>query len=220
MSGLQALSQVHLLVSQICEKLEVSTTRGVDEFVPVSATPLSLSRVTFNESIEDLSRFGLAHEVAQALVHLYEEKLIILGRSYREEYIKVITTLSRSDNCHAAFHQDFRGLLERGFALQARKIWETVLKEVEKSVSSGADASRATGHTQHESHEPQTSNRLNPPRGHHAEAVQILEQAFVHTPNITQAEKYRLAEVTGLQPKQVTIWVSTNQLCSTFVTST
>ncbi len=45
-------------------------------------------------------------------------------------------------------------------------------------------------------------------RGHDSDAVQILEQAFQHTPNITQAEKYRLAEVTGLQPKQVTIWVS------------
>jgi hypothetical protein len=45
-------------------------------------------------------------------------------------------------------------------------------------------------------------------RGHDSDAVRILEQAFQHTPNITQAEKYRLAEVTGLQPKQVTIWVS------------
>ena len=35
-----------------------------------------------------------------------------------------------------------------------------------------------------------------------------LEQAFNHSPNITQAEKYQLAEVTGLKPKQVTIWVS------------
>ncbi|GAK62082.1 uncharacterized protein PAN0_001c0279 [Moesziomyces antarcticus] len=43
-------------------------------------------------------------------------------------------------------------------------------------------------------------------RGHDSDAVRILEQAFQHTPNITQAEKYRLAEVTGLQPKQVTIW--------------
>nr|DBA11492.1 TPA_inf: bW [Testicularia cyperi] len=37
-------------------------------------------------------------------------------------------------------------------------------------------------------------------------AVSILEQAYQHTPNITQSEKYKLAEVTGLQPRQVTIW--------------
>lgn len=44
-------------------------------------------------------------------------------------------------------------------------------------------------------------------RGHSARAIAILEMAFEHAPNITQAEKYKLAEATGLQPRQVTIWV-------------
>ncbi|SPO21172.1 related to b mating type locus, bW1 allele [Ustilago trichophora] len=43
-------------------------------------------------------------------------------------------------------------------------------------------------------------------RSHNSDAVRILEQAFNHSPNITQAEKFQLAEVTGLKPKQVTIW--------------
>ncbi|TKY90798.1 hypothetical protein EX895_000796 [Sporisorium graminicola] len=42
--------------------------------------------------------------------------------------------------------------------------------------------------------------------GHDSDAIRILEQAFEITPNITQAEKFRLAEVTGLQPRQVTVW--------------
>lgn len=46
-------------------------------------------------------------------------------------------------------------------------------------------------------------------RGHSAQAVSILERAFQYAPNITQAEKYRLAQATGLQPRQVTIWVRT-----------
>lgn len=45
-------------------------------------------------------------------------------------------------------------------------------------------------------------------RAHTTEAIAILERAFAHTNSITQAEKQRLAEATGLQPRQVTIWVS------------
>ncbi|PWN52190.1 hypothetical protein IE53DRAFT_378341 [Violaceomyces palustris] len=45
-----------------------------------------------------------------------------------------------------------------------------------------------------------------PGRGHRSTAIAILEKAFEHTPNITQAEKYKLAEATGLLPRQVTIW--------------
>jgi hypothetical protein len=43
-------------------------------------------------------------------------------------------------------------------------------------------------------------------RGHGAEAVAILEAAYAYTTNITQAEKRRLAQATGLEPRQVVIW--------------
>lgn len=42
--------------------------------------------------------------------------------------------------------------------------------------------------------------------GHKPEVVAILESAFSHTPKLTQAEKRKLAEVTGLEPQQVIIW--------------
>ena len=42
---------------------------------------------------------------------------------------------------------------------------------------------------------------------HSEYAITILERAFEHAPNITQAEKHKLATATGLQPRQVTIWV-------------
>ncbi|PWN27136.1 hypothetical protein BDZ90DRAFT_186819 [Jaminaea rosea] len=44
------------------------------------------------------------------------------------------------------------------------------------------------------------------PRGHRPAAVMILERAYAHAQNITQAEKRKLAELTGLQPRQVVIW--------------
>lgn len=43
-------------------------------------------------------------------------------------------------------------------------------------------------------------------RGHRAEAVAILERAYAYAQNITQAEKRKLAELTGLEPRQVVIW--------------
>lgn len=45
-------------------------------------------------------------------------------------------------------------------------------------------------------------------RGHSRLAIAILEKAYAHTTNITKAEKLKLAEVTKLEPRQVTIWVS------------
>ncbi|CAO1634082.1 unnamed protein product [Parajaminaea phylloscopi] len=43
-------------------------------------------------------------------------------------------------------------------------------------------------------------------RGHPPQAVAILERAYQHTKNISQSEKKRLAEITGLQPRQIIIW--------------
>jgi hypothetical protein len=45
-------------------------------------------------------------------------------------------------------------------------------------------------------------------RSHRSAAVAILEKAFEHAQAITIAEKQRLAAATGLEPRQVTIWVS------------
>lgn len=43
-------------------------------------------------------------------------------------------------------------------------------------------------------------------RGHPPEAVALLERAYQYTANISQSEKMRLADLTGLQPRQVIIW--------------
>lgn len=43
-------------------------------------------------------------------------------------------------------------------------------------------------------------------RGHSQKALAILERAFSYATNISQAEKRRLAELTGLEPRQVVIW--------------
>lgn len=50
-----------------------------------------------------------------------------------------------------------------------------------------------------------------PARGHSAYAVAILEKAYDHAQSVTPAEKQRLAVATGLEARQVTIWVSTER---------
>jgi len=57
--------------------------------------------------------------------------------------------------------------------------------------------------------ESSSEDDLSNHRGHSRLAVAILEKAYSHTNNITRAEKSRLAAATKLQPRQVTIWVST-----------
>ncbi|EPQ28975.1 uncharacterized protein PFL1_03265 [Pseudozyma flocculosa PF-1] len=52
---------------------------------------------------------------------------------------------------------------------------------------------------------PRRSQR-GKPRGHDARSTAILERAYSYSQSITHVEKLALAEQTGLQPRQVTIW--------------
>lgn len=48
----------------------------------------------------------------------------------------------------------------------------------------------------------------NVSRSHPKLAIYILEKAYGYTANISRAEKIKLANITNLEPRQVTIWVS------------
>lgn len=76
--------------------------------------------------------------------------------------------------------------------MAARDMQKAILSLVDDRLKTFA----ADANAPHETHRP-----------HSVRATAILERAFAHAPNITQAEKYKLAQATGLQPRQVTIWV-------------
>nr|WJN24839.1 homeodomain transcription factor bW [Pseudozyma thailandica] len=106
----------------------------------------------------------------------------------------------------AKFLDKFRFSVENRFEQGVYKLEQSVLEMIESIISSKPLLQSTRSESQKFSGVPSMMECTSARRGHDSTAVHILEQAFQHTPNITQAEKYRLAEVTGLQPKQVTIW--------------
>lgn len=126
-----------------------------------------------------------------------------LRRMYEAQYENVFIIWQQHDLYDENYNQAFRNLLKRLFATHSQETLHIILDEASKVFQNDSSSTR----TQIEDSTYEGAP-LKTGRGHDSEAVRILEQAFKHSPNITPAEKFRLSEVTGLKPKQVTIWVS------------
>lgn len=165
--------------------------------------PLSLERLNQQTLSLDLSKHGVRGVDQDSLVEIFIMYLKKLRRVYETQYENVVITWQQENLYEEAYDQAFRNLLEHLFSIRSRKMWYILLKEVSKYTQ--RCSSPPGPHSDDASDE---GVPLKTGRGHDSEAVRILEQAFKHSPNITPAEKFRLSEVTGLKPKQVTIWVS------------
>lgn len=170
---------------------------------PTCVRPLGLERLNQQALSRELSKHGVNVTYHQALTKVFLGQLGELHRGCEAQYERVFAILQQENLYEETYDQAFRNLLNRLFSIRSRKMWYMLLKEASKYAQRGS--SPAGPHDDIASHE---GAPLKTGRGHDSEAVQILEQAFKHSPNITPAEKFRLSEVTGLKPKQVTIWVS------------
>lgn len=175
--------------------------------------PLELPLPATEELCADLASLGANDEHQQALLNLYETNLLQLQELYQKAYRDTMVTLRSRGNQDKAFDQAFPKALLHRFGSHASSAWGAILEELKKSqlgCCQGPDSSRVS-HPGTNCRAHSFMGKVN--RGHDSDAIRILEQAFNHSPNITQAEKFQLAEVTGLKPKQVTIWVCYRVLC-------
>ncbi|KAJ1028915.1 hypothetical protein NDA18_002937 [Ustilago nuda] len=206
MAASTLLHQVNNLASQLHSMLP-GIKRLSEPISSQNHATLKLSWPIQDYIIRDIEGFGITGECRRSLVAIYKDKIRQLCRFYEEVYDAAHTDLHQRGFCNEGFAEAFRELMARKFSLQARKAWHTILDAVkthhrEQVLQHVEQTEKNARHPRlYESHDS-----TKPCRGHDSDAVRILEQAFQHTPNISQAEKYRLAEVTGLKPKQVTIW--------------
>ena len=214
------LSQVHDLASEIRRSLPpASNVSG--PFAEVCYTAdLQLKSPSHQELSTSLKDFQLPIECQRILISIYESKVSELSQLYRQVHQEAVSELQRHGDIEETYHQHFREFLANRYSQQAQRIWEVVTKEarLRSTTRRGPGSGEGTGIVDRfDSLEPyqEKSNR-----GHDSDAVRILEQAFNHSSNITQAEKFQLAEVTGLKPKQVTIWVSPIPFCKALRVST
>lgn len=170
---------------------------------PTRFFPLSLESPNQLTLSHELSGHGVNGSYHEALIKLFLGHLNELHIGCQAQYERVFAIWQQENLYEEAYDQAFRNLLKHVFSTRSRKMWYMLLKEASKYTQRGSSPP--------EPHDDDVSYEgapLKTGRGHDSEAVRILEQAFKHSPNITPAEKFRLSEVTGLKPKQVTIWVS------------
>lgn len=159
---------------------------------PVINSPLAelnlndINAVSFMNAIRERP---LSNDAQVLLIRLYERVLFKLKITSMEKFSQI---QRRWGSARRRALPRMEQLFKSQCQLAATRMQETLLGIVDERLKSFQEAAN----------EPADAHR-----GHSAKAVAILEKAFEHAPNITQAEKYKLAEATGLQPRQVTIWV-------------
>ena len=158
---------------------------------PVMDTPdahLDLQHVCAQSFVAALRQRPVSSDVHDALVSMYERILEQLKHMYTEHFRDA---QQRWGSARQRALPQIQRLFEVQCQMAACDMHHAILALVDEQLKLFA----ADANAPHESHRP-----------HSAHAIAILERAFEHAPNITQAEKYTLAHATGLQPRQVTIW--------------
>lgn len=196
-------SEIVSLTSQIRTKLPPLPRISQTASRPTCFLSLSLEYPNQQALSNDLSKLGVGGVCRDMLVDIFIGYMKKLRRMYEAQYENVFIIWQQHDLYDENYNQAFRNLLKRLFATHSQETLHIILDEASKVFQNDSSSTR----TQIEDSTYEGAP-LKTGRGHDSEAVRILEQAFKHSPNITPAEKFRLSEVTGLKPKQVTIWVS------------
>nr|AGC24181.1 homeodomain transcription factor bW [Malassezia sympodialis] len=145
-----------------------------------------INAVSFMKAIRERP---LSNDAQVLLIRLYERVLIKLKGASMEKFAQI---QRRWGSARRRALPRMEQLFKLQCQLAATRMQDALLGIIDERLKNFQDAAN----------EPTDAHR-----GHSPKAVAILEKAFEHAPNITQAEKYKLAEATGLQPRQVTIWV-------------
>lgn len=203
MSESVSYSKILSLATKIKAMLPPPPMTEVKASRPTCVVPLSLEELNQQALSLDLSKQGVVGVCQDTLVESFIEYLKKLRQVYEAQYEIVFVIWQQHDLYDEKYNKSFRNLLHRIFAMHSQATWHMILDGASKVF--GSDSS-LTFTQRFDASDERAAIKTS--RGHDSDTIRILEKAFEHTPSITPAEKFRLAEVTGLKPKQVTIWVS------------
>nr|CAI59727.1 homeodomain transcription factor bW1 [Sporisorium reilianum] len=199
-----SLSRMHDLAAQILSLLPKVVACHTSPPPIVHLDHLRLVTPQPEVLLQDLMIFEISAECKHTLISLYDNKIEALRHLYLNAYKEAVLSWHSHGQPDEHFYSSFRNTLEHRFSSHTRSMWNDVLAQVRRRTVACQNSTVGPPDFGQGSLTPSTDTKTA--RGHDSDAIRILEQAFEITPNITQAEKFRLAEVTGLQPKQVTIW--------------
>lgn len=168
------------------------------------AAPSLPEHKTFDSELRlHLHSRSLGSSLVEDICDLYRSQCSIWREKVQAEWTKSYARLVSLDGTASTLH-----LLKEAYVAshsrRLRSMQAHVLQVIDKRLEEYRADSEAAASASSSDQVSETDD--DNVRGHGAEAVAILEAAYAYTTNITQAEKRRLAQATGLEPRQVVIW--------------
>lgn len=167
------------------------------------APPLPAQDTSASDLRSRLHLRCLGKSLVESICSLYESRCRSWWNDVQREWIRSYTLLA-SLGRKAPSLDLLRKTYITNFTRGARSIQSDILFLIDGRIESfHADSEAAASASSSDGGSDTDDDNV---RGHGAAAVAILEAAYAYTTNITQAEKRRLAQATGLEPRQVVIW--------------
>lgn len=165
------------------------------------AQSLELPEVDLEIMDKYLSNLELCISTKHALRNLFAKKCEELRSKCLEEWSTKYNYIIHSHHTHEIN-------LKKAIWSQLQYYYERIFEEI-AAVIKGRDGGDfgAIHFEASVSSNGKDHNEYLGSRSHSRGAISILEKAFSYTNTISRAEKLRLAQMTNLEPKQVTIWV-------------
>lgn len=172
------------------EQLPTISTSSSLHIPPIKTSPIQAV----------LKERSLSSQVIRLIVSAYTEHAQQLDSSASNHHQQAVNQILSTSPSSEIFDQ-LASTFQSCYFNKLDELQTTLIRKIDSRIAQfQADASSSSS----ESESPGGA-------GHSKTAVTILEYAYSQSQNISQAEKNRLAELTGLQPRQVTIWVSTKE---------
>ncbi|PWN45734.1 hypothetical protein IE81DRAFT_167305 [Ceraceosorus guamensis] len=160
----------------------------------------------------NLKLYPISPSARNALEEKYVEMCNVWTRQANAHYLEAYYRLTALSTPEASYLESMQAAFRRKHAQGLSRMQDVLIQ----CIRDGVTRFNNDLFPEHK-HDSATSNldtAHGVSHGHSTAATALLEKAFERAHSITMAEKHRLAAATGLEPRQVTIWVSTLAMSS------
>ncbi|KAK0564621.1 hypothetical protein OC844_001612 [Tilletia horrida] len=146
---------------------------------------------------KELQSYRLSRGLTSSLIDIYKEAVGRMIEEGTRSPLKLTVTRGNSTLKREVLHS-----MRQFFSIRCDRYRAVIITTLTNARSRLQNDVEASG----EEDDILTAAEVGGTRKHPPQALAILERAFTLSPNITHAEKGRLASAIGLTPRQVTVW--------------
>lgn len=204
------LSDIISDIIQAAERVENVLPAQQDETVPHArrtATTFDLPECDEFSFREQLASRSISSKVFDRICALYKSTTRHFRDSATEKYAALMQSLPVRKRGQVS-DATFQNVMVNFYLSRLRSLQHVCLEEVDNAIARFHTDAEATAQSEGESSSSSSEDGLNVSRGLPPLATKIFEAVYARTDKITQAERDRLSEASGVPPRSVTIWVS------------